>query len=200
VATERILRKYSLHMSIEPIETAPHVDRSERHKNACCRRQAQHRGSLSSRARSLTGSASRQRTVSPDGATTSMAQGLFGSVAGGTSMTSLNTTGTGKFKDRFAFFSHQLRVASGIPYCREKAARVRPLRRKSSTICSRCAAVARCCCRGIDLISMPSAYRIPRNRGRCTPLTAYPVTHENIGSGALDHHKSQLSRRISQGL
>ena len=34
MATQRILREYSLHVSIEPIDTAPHIDRSERHENA----------------------------------------------------------------------------------------------------------------------------------------------------------------------
>ncbi len=134
VATQRILRQYCLHMSVEPIETAPHIDRGECHKNARCRREAQHRTPLSSRARSRMGSASRQRTVRPDGETSSIAQVLLGGTAGGASLISLKTTGTGRFEACFVFASHQLRVASGIPCCRENAARVRPLRRNCSTI------------------------------------------------------------------
>ncbi len=76
MATQRILCEYGLHMRIEPIETAPHIHGRECHKNARCRRQTQHRVSLSSRARSRTGSSSRQRTVRPDGETISIAHAL----------------------------------------------------------------------------------------------------------------------------
>jgi len=67
---------------------------------------------------------------------------LLAGAVGGASLTSLNTTGTGRFEVRFVFASHQLRVASGIPCCRENPARVRPLRLNCSTICSRSAAFA----------------------------------------------------------
>jgi hypothetical protein len=58
------------------------------------------------------------------------------------SITSLKTTGAGRWEARFVFANHQSRVDSGIPYFREKAAREIPLRRNCSTICSRSAALA----------------------------------------------------------
>ena len=118
-------------------------------------------------------SSSRQRIVNPDGATTSLAQAFVVDTSGAVSWTSLNTTGTGRLETRFVFVSHQFRVASGTPYCLENAARVRPLRRNCSTICSRCSADARFCRRVIALISMRPAYRIMGDCDRCTPLTAY---------------------------
>ena len=134
VAAERILREHRLYIGIEPVEGLAHVNRTQCDENTRRRRKAEHVQPRSSSARSRTASVSRQRTVRPDGPTTSIAQGLVGFVVGGSSLTSLNTTGIGRFEARFAFASHQLSVASGIPFCREKAARVRPLRRNCSTI------------------------------------------------------------------
>ena len=137
MSTENLLIEDRLSQSVQTVKAKPHVDGIKGYEYASGRRNAQHMVPRSNRARIFAESASRHRTVRPEGATTSMAQGLDGVVGGGASLTSLKTTGTGRFEARFTFASHQFRVATGIPYCWENASRVRPLRWNCSTICSR---------------------------------------------------------------
>jgi hypothetical protein len=48
--------------------------------------------------------------------TSSIAHGIAAVGSGIANLTSWNATGTGKLEERFAFFSHQLKVAFGTPY------------------------------------------------------------------------------------
>ena len=177
---QRILFQHYLHMGIEPIETLPHIDGRECQKNACRRRETQHSRPRSNRSRVCTGSGSRQRTFMPDGLSTSMAHFSFVPGAGRT-LTSLNAIAAGVLVRCCVLLSHQLRVARGTPYCREKALRVRPLRRNCSTIRSRSALGLGC--NGLGHLSMPAAYSTCHAGYRCTPLTAYRGSVVTISAG-----------------
>ncbi len=171
--TEDFLVEDGLSQRVQTIEAEPHIHRIQCYEHTRGRRNAQRRVPRSNRFTTLAGRGSRQRTVRPERATTSIAHGLDGVVGKGASLTSRNTTGAGRLAARLAFVSHQFNVANAIPYCWENAARVRPLRRNCSTISSRWVADTRRCGQTIPWMSMPPAYRAQRDYGRCTPLTAY---------------------------
>jgi hypothetical protein len=155
MTTEDLLVEDRLCQGVQTIEAESHVDGAERHEYTRGWRNAQHRGPRNNRATSFVQNASRQRMVRPSGLTISMAQMLVGATIGGAARISLNTTGVGTFEERFALVNHQSSVARGIPDRRANAARVRPLQRNSSTICSRRAAGMRRCRGAIRSISMP---------------------------------------------
>ena len=134
---QRILRQDCLHICIEAIETAPHIYRHERYEDTGCRRHAQHHDSPNSFIKSDIGSASRQRMVSPDGATNSIAHVSFALNDGGITITSLNAMGAGGLGEDFVFLSQQLRVDGGMPCLLQNAFRLKPLCRNCSTICRR---------------------------------------------------------------
>jgi hypothetical protein len=126
-----------LHICIETIETAPHIHGQQRYEDTGCRRNTQHRDSLNSFIKSDGESGSRHRIVSPDEATSSIAQVLLAFIDGDITVTSLNPIGTDRLEKDFVFLSHQLRVDSGMPRFLQNALRLRPLCRNCSTICWR---------------------------------------------------------------
>jgi hypothetical protein len=83
---------------MQTIKAESHVDRIECYEYARGRRNAQHRPPRIKRTRSRIASASRQRIVSPEAATTSIAQAFAGDVSDAASLISLNTTGTGRLE------------------------------------------------------------------------------------------------------
>jgi hypothetical protein len=116
VTAQNILGENRLDKSIQAVEAKSHVYWSKSNENTSGRRDAQHRPPPSRRIKLCMGSASRQRIVSPEGETNSIAHGIAADVSGIANLTSWNATGTGKFAERFAFFSHQFNVAFGTPY------------------------------------------------------------------------------------
>jgi hypothetical protein len=186
-------------MSIQTVEAAPHIYRGECHENARCRRQAQHGPPRSNRSRVPTGSPSLQRIFTPDGLSISMAH-LSGGSPVGITLTSRNVIAVGAIGERCALLSHQLKVASGTPYLRENALRVRPLRRNCSTICSRSAGTAGRNGFGDFRIPIHPAYPISPARCRCTPLTAYGrewVTCNAVADN--DEWYRQVNRKLGLG-
>jgi hypothetical protein len=105
MATENLLIENRLRKCIQTIEAESHVNRIESYKDARRRGNAQQRPPRIKRARPWTVSSSRQRTVSPEGATISIAQIFEDAVSAGASLTSLNTAGTGRLEARFVLVS-----------------------------------------------------------------------------------------------
>ena len=95
VAALRILSEDCLYVRIEPVETAPHIYRSKCHNHAGCRRKAEHYASVSTRIRSLVGSTSRQRTVTPERPTYSIVHPEDDGIIECGSLISLKTMGAG---------------------------------------------------------------------------------------------------------
>ena len=111
--TEDFLVEDGLSPRVPTMEAEPPIHGMECYEHTRGRRNAQPRVPRSNRVRTFAGRGSRQRAVRPEGATTSIAQGLKGVAGGGARLTSRKTTGAGRRAARWAFASHQFKVAKG---------------------------------------------------------------------------------------
>ena len=113
--SDRCRRLHGFDVGVQTIESLPHVDRAQRHEDTRCWRNTQHARPRRSMARSSTDNPSRQRSVTPSGATTSIAHpGDEAAARGGETLTSRNTTAGTRLGAFCASDSHRCRLGRGI--------------------------------------------------------------------------------------
>jgi hypothetical protein len=164
-----------LDVTVECIESSPHVDGLQRHKYVRGRRYAEHYCPRSSQETSDSGNASRHRIARPSALLISTVHANAATVGACGTLSFLKSAGAGSLLFYLALNSHLLRVDSAMLWLRENARRVRPLRWNSSKIASRSAGVLLLCFFFLVMfsVSMRAAYRYAALFARCTLLTAY---------------------------